>query len=41
MRIGFIVNDIKTEQVEFVELHNPTGDDVDVSGWYFSNGDQA
>ncbi|NQT89041.1 lamin tail domain-containing protein, partial [bacterium] len=30
--------DVKTEQVEFVELHNPTGEDVDVSGWYFSNG---
>ena len=30
--------DIKTELVEFVELHNPGTTDVDLSGWYFSDG---
>ena len=30
--------DIKTELVEFVELYNPGPADVDLSGWYFSDG---
>ncbi|MCX5638004.1 MAG: lamin tail domain-containing protein, partial [Planctomycetota bacterium] len=30
--------DVKTELVEFVELHNPTAVDVNISGWYFSDG---
>lgn len=30
--------DIKTELVEFVELHNPGAADVDLSGWHFSDG---
>jgi len=30
--------DVKTELVEFVELHNPGASDVDLSGWSFSDG---
>ena len=30
--------DVKTEAVEFVELHNTASIDIDLSGWYFSNG---
>jgi len=30
--------DVKTQLVEFVELHNPGPSDVDLSGWYFSDG---
>ncbi len=30
--------DVKTELVEFVELHNTSGDDIDLSGWYFRSG---
>ncbi len=30
--------DVKTEQVEFVELYNISGETVDLSGWYFSKG---
>jgi len=30
--------DVKTELVEFVELYNAGTADVDISGWYFSNG---
>jgi len=30
--------DVKTERVEFVELHNPDASDVDLTGWYFSSG---
>ncbi|HCO94135.1 MAG TPA: hypothetical protein DIU00_09320, partial [Phycisphaerales bacterium] len=30
--------DVKTELVEFVELHNTSGQTVDLSGWYFSDG---
>jgi len=30
--------DVKTELVEFVELHNTASKDIDLSGWYFSNG---
>ena len=30
--------DVKTEQVEFVELYNPSTEDVALSGWYFSRG---
>jgi len=30
--------DVKTELVEFVELYNAGTTDVDLSGWYFSNG---
>jgi len=30
--------DVKTEQVEFVELYNISNETVDLSGWYFSRG---
>ncbi|MBN2594018.1 MAG: lamin tail domain-containing protein [Sedimentisphaerales bacterium] len=30
--------DVKTELVEFVELYNTSGQDVDLSGWNFSEG---
>jgi len=30
--------DVKTELVEFIELHNTGPSDIDLSGWYFSNG---
>ena len=30
--------DVKTELIEFVELHNPTTVDVNLAGWYFSAG---
>jgi len=30
--------DVKTEQVEFVELYNPDDESADLSGWYFSRG---
>jgi len=30
--------DVKTELVEFVELHNAGTTDIDISGWYFSDG---
>jgi hypothetical protein len=30
--------DIKTEAVEFIELHNTAAVDIDLSGWYFSTG---
>jgi hypothetical protein len=30
--------DVEVEMVEFVELHNPTTVDVNISGWYFSRG---
>jgi hypothetical protein len=30
--------DVKTELVEFVELHNAGTRDIDISGWYFSDG---
>jgi hypothetical protein len=30
--------DVKTELVEFVELYNPGSADIDLTGWYFSNG---
>jgi hypothetical protein len=30
--------DVKTELVEFVELYNTSRQDVDLSGWYFSDG---
>ncbi len=30
--------DVKTDLCEFVELHNPTPREVDLSGWYFSSG---
>lgn len=30
--------DVRTELIEFVELHNTGPDDVDLSGWYFSDG---
>jgi hypothetical protein len=29
--------DVKTELVEFIELHNTATEDIDLSGWYFSN----
>ena len=30
--------DVKTELIEFVELHNTSTEDIDLSGWYFRNG---
>jgi len=30
--------DVKTELVEYVELHNTSGQAVDLSGWYFCDG---
>jgi len=30
--------DVKTMLVEFVELHNPTAEDIDLSGWSFNDG---
>ena len=30
--------DVKTELIEFVELHNTAAEDIDLSGWYFSRG---
>ena len=30
--------DVKIELVEYVELHNCSGQAVDLSGWYFSDG---
>jgi len=30
--------DVKTDLVEFVELHNVTEQTIDLSGWYFSSG---
>ncbi len=30
--------DIKTQLVEFIELHNVSDEPVDISGWYFSRG---
>ena len=30
--------DVKTELIEFVELHNTSADDIDLAGWYFSGG---
>jgi len=41
---GVVINeihydpDVKTELVEFIELHNTSADDIDLSGWYFSRG---
>ncbi|MDP6252918.1 MAG: lamin tail domain-containing protein, partial [Verrucomicrobiota bacterium] len=32
--------DPKTDAVEFVELHNAGGENIDLSGWRFSNGIQ-
>ena len=29
---------VKTELIEFVELHNTAAEDIDLSGWYFSRG---
>ena len=29
--------DVKTELVEFIELHNTTAADIDLTGWYFTN----
>jgi hypothetical protein len=40
---GVVINeihydpDVKTEQVEFVELYNTTAVDIDLTGWYFTN----
>jgi hypothetical protein len=30
--------DVKTELVEFIELHNTAAEDIDLSGWYFRSG---
>ena len=30
--------DVKTELAEYVELHNTSGQAIDLSGWYFSDG---
>jgi len=41
---GVVINeihsdpDVKTVLVEFVELHNPTAEDIDLSGWSFTDG---
>ena len=41
---GILINeihydpDVKTEPAEFVELHNTTGTEVNLSGWYFNDG---
>ncbi len=41
---GVVINeimsnpDVKTELVEYVELHNTGGHAIDLSGWHFSNG---
>ena len=41
---GILINeihydpDVKTEPAEFVELHNTTGNEVNLSGWYFNDG---
>jgi len=40
---GVVINeihydpDIKTELLEFIELHNTTAADIDLTGWYFTN----
>jgi len=40
---GVVINeihydpDVKTELVEFIELHNTTAADIDLAGWYFTN----
>ena len=40
---GVVINeihydpDVKTELVEFIELHNTTASNIDLSGWYFTN----
>jgi len=40
---GVVINEIhydpdrKTELVEFIELHNTTAADINLSGWYFTN----
>ena len=40
---GVVINeihydpDVKTELVEFIELHNTTAADINLSGWYFTN----
>ncbi len=40
---GVVINeihydpDVKTELVEFIELHNTTAVDIDLAGWYFTN----
>ncbi|MHC4439404.1 MAG: lamin tail domain-containing protein [Planctomycetota bacterium] len=40
---GVVINeihydpDVKTELVEFIELHNTTAADIDLSGWYITN----
>ena len=30
--------DVKTELIEFIELHNTAAEDIDLSGWYFRSG---
>jgi hypothetical protein len=30
--------DVKTEMIEFIELHNTASEDIDLTGWYFRNG---
>jgi hypothetical protein len=43
MNSGVVINeihydpDVKTELVEFIELHNTTAADIDLTGWYFTN----
>ena len=40
---GVVINeihydpDVKTELVEFIELHNTTAANIDLTGWYFTN----
>ena len=41
---GVVINeihydpDVKTELIEFIELHNTAAEDIDLSGWYFRRG---
>ena len=40
---GVVINeihydpDVKTELIEFIELYNTTAEDIDLSGWYFTD----
>ena len=33
---NIVINEIQVSNMEFIELYNPTENDIDVSGWYFS-----